>query len=84
MIDLISTHYATLPYLRLMYVAAISIPAALNTSSDATVYHLSSVVIHTLFPVIFLRNTIWVPSTILSIAPDTAHKSKPAVSDSTL
>ena len=52
------THCTTLPWLQKMYVAAVCIPSALNTSPDAGVAHVLSVVLHALLPMICLSNNL--------------------------
>ena len=69
------THCVNTPCLRQMYVAAICIPDDLNTSLDAGVSYVLSVVLRDLFPMICIRNITWFTSTILLIYSNTFHNS---------
>ena len=70
-----STHCNTVPCLQQMYVATVCIPADLNNYPSAGVAHILYMFICTLFPVIFVRNSIWVTSTVLLITYEMAHDS---------
>ena len=66
----ISTHCSIVPYLRLIYVPAVWIPAAFNTSMASSVVLVLYVVLRALFIVICFRNTALVPSTVIIIDSD--------------
>ena len=72
-----SFHFAIVPCLRTIYVAALCIPSTLNTSPAVGFSHVLFVVLCVLFPIICLSNTTFVPSTVLNIASNMAHYSEP-------
>ena len=76
-IGLKSTQHAVFPFQRQMYLSAVCIPDALNISPAASVYYIPSMFLRALSPMIFLKNIIWVPSTILVVTSNLAHNYNP-------